>query len=99
MLLDPLLKYSGLYEIGGVRGDLAASLQVWAGGRPLALPVHTAYKHFTSRWKYVAYYVLLVILCEIIIIYSLMNFYDAVGTNGYIYPFPTPIYLVMRCCA
>lgn len=51
LLLDPLLKYSGLYESGGIRGDLAASLQVWAGGRPLALPVHTAYKHFTSRWK------------------------------------------------
>lgn len=53
LLLDPLLKYSGLYESGGIRGDLAASLQVWAGGRPLALPVHTAYKHFTTRWKYV----------------------------------------------
>ena len=51
LLLDPLLKYSGLYESGGIRGDLAASLQVWAGGRPLALPVHTTYKHFTTRWK------------------------------------------------
>lgn len=51
LLIDPLLKYSGLYGAGGVRGDLAASLQVWTGGRPLALPVHTAYKHFTSRWK------------------------------------------------
>lgn len=58
LLLDPLLKYSGLYETGGIRGDLAASLQVWAGGRPLALPVHTAYKHFTSRWKYVVFYIL-----------------------------------------
>lgn len=48
-----MLKYSGLYGTNGGRGDLAASLQVWAGGRPLALPVHTAYKHFTSRWKYV----------------------------------------------
>ncbi|KMQ95992.1 phosphatidylinositol 3-kinase catalytic subunit type 3 [Lasius niger] len=52
LLLDPLLKYSGLYETCGIRGDLAASLQVWAGGRPLALPVHTAYKHFTSRWNW-----------------------------------------------
>ncbi|KYN42592.1 Phosphatidylinositol 3-kinase catalytic subunit type 3 [Trachymyrmex septentrionalis] len=52
LLLDPLLKYSGLYESGGIRGDLAASLQVWAGGRPLALPVHTAYKHFTTRWNW-----------------------------------------------
>lgn len=48
-----MLKYSGLYGTNGGRGDLAASLQVWAGGRPLALPVYTAYKHFTSRWKYV----------------------------------------------
>ncbi|XP_012061369.1 PREDICTED: phosphatidylinositol 3-kinase catalytic subunit type 3 [Atta cephalotes] len=55
LLLDPLLKYSGLYESGGIRGDLAASLQVWAGGRPLALPVHTTYKHFTTRWKIVYY--------------------------------------------
>jgi len=55
LLLDPLLKYSGLYESGGIRGDLAASLQIWAGSRPLALPVHTAYKHFTTRWKYVVF--------------------------------------------
>ncbi|XP_035720782.1 phosphatidylinositol 3-kinase catalytic subunit type 3-like [Vespa mandarinia] len=52
LLLDPMLKYSGLYGASGGRGDLAASLQVWAGGRPLALPVHTAYKHFTSRWNW-----------------------------------------------
>lgn len=50
-----MLKYSGLYGANGGRGDLAASLQVWAGGRSLALPVHTAYKHFTSRWKYVPF--------------------------------------------
>ncbi|KAK2583427.1 hypothetical protein KPH14_009407 [Odynerus spinipes] len=52
LLLDPMLKYSGLYGASGGRGDLAASLQVWAGGRPLALPIHTAYKHFTSRWNW-----------------------------------------------
>ncbi|XP_066599239.1 phosphatidylinositol 3-kinase catalytic subunit type 3 [Prorops nasuta] len=52
LLHDPMLKYSGLYGIGGGCGDLAASLQVWAGGRPLALPVHTAYKHFTLRWNW-----------------------------------------------
>ncbi|XP_012281323.1 phosphatidylinositol 3-kinase catalytic subunit type 3 isoform X2 [Orussus abietinus] len=51
-LLNPMLKYSGLYGAGNGRGDLAASLQVWAGGRPLALPVYTAYKHFTSRWNW-----------------------------------------------
>ncbi|XP_076748532.1 phosphatidylinositol 3-kinase 59F isoform X3 [Xylocopa sonorina] len=47
-----MLKYSGLCGVNGGCGDLAASLQVWAGGRPLALPVHTAYKHFTSRWNW-----------------------------------------------
>ncbi|CAK9810048.1 Phosphatidylinositol 3-kinase catalytic subunit type 3 [Anthophora quadrimaculata] len=52
LLVDPMLKYSGLYGANGGRGDLAASLQVWAGGRSLALPVHTAYKHFTSRWNW-----------------------------------------------
>lgn len=52
LLLDPMLKYSGLYGASGGRGDLAASLQVWAGGRPLALPVHTAYKYFTLRWNW-----------------------------------------------
>ncbi|CAD1474675.1 unnamed protein product, partial [Heterotrigona itama] len=52
LLIDPMLKYSGLYGSNGGRGDLGASLQVWAGGRPLALPVHTAYKHFTSRWNW-----------------------------------------------
>lgn len=52
LLLDPMLKYSGLYSASGGKGDLSASLQVWAGGRPLALPVHTAYKHFTSRWNW-----------------------------------------------
>ncbi|XP_051175685.1 phosphatidylinositol 3-kinase catalytic subunit type 3 isoform X2 [Leptopilina boulardi] len=52
LLEDPMLKYSGLYGERGGKGDLAASLQVWAGGRALALPVHTAYKHFTSRWNW-----------------------------------------------
>ncbi|XP_011502778.1 PREDICTED: phosphatidylinositol 3-kinase catalytic subunit type 3 [Ceratosolen solmsi marchali] len=52
LLVDPLLKYSGLFGSGCGRGDLAASLQVHANGRALALPVHTSYKHFTSRWNW-----------------------------------------------
>lgn len=51
LLLDPMLKYSGIFGASEGCGDLSASLQVWAGGRALALPVHTSYKHFTSRWK------------------------------------------------
>ncbi|KAF7997467.1 hypothetical protein HCN44_006038 [Aphidius gifuensis] len=52
LLLDPMIKYSGLYGAGNGRGDLAASLQIWGGGRPLALPVHTAYKPFSNRWNW-----------------------------------------------
>ncbi|XP_034949252.1 phosphatidylinositol 3-kinase catalytic subunit type 3 [Chelonus insularis] len=52
LLLDPMIKYSGVYESGSGKGDLAASLQIWGGGRPLALPVHTAYKHFPTRWNW-----------------------------------------------
>ncbi|XP_057333855.1 phosphatidylinositol 3-kinase catalytic subunit type 3 [Microplitis mediator] len=52
LLLDPMIKFSGLYGAGGGKGDLAASLQIWGGGRPLALPVHTAYKHFPVRWNW-----------------------------------------------
>ncbi|XP_011311531.1 phosphatidylinositol 3-kinase catalytic subunit type 3 [Fopius arisanus] len=52
LLLDPMIKYSGLYGGGGSKGDLSASLQVWGGGRALALPVHTSYKHFPTRWNW-----------------------------------------------
>ncbi|XP_032457684.1 phosphatidylinositol 3-kinase catalytic subunit type 3 isoform X5 [Nasonia vitripennis] len=52
LLTDPLLKYSGLFGSNCGRGDLAASLQVFANGRTLALPVYTSYKHFTSRWNW-----------------------------------------------
>ncbi|KAK0088858.1 hypothetical protein PV325_010455 [Microctonus aethiopoides] len=54
LLLDPMIKYSGLYGGGGGsgRGDLSASLQVWGGGRPLALPVYTSYKYFGTRWNW-----------------------------------------------
>lgn len=51
-LNDPLLKYSGLFGSGNTKGDLSASLQVYSNGRALALPVHTSYKHFTSRWNW-----------------------------------------------
>lgn len=46
-----MLRYSGLYQEGCA--DLMVQCQVFADGRPLALPVHTCYKAFTNRWKWV----------------------------------------------
>lgn len=52
LLADPLLKYSGLFSTDHGCGDLTASIQVYADGRTLALPVYTSYKHFTKRWNW-----------------------------------------------
>ncbi|XP_014210139.1 phosphatidylinositol 3-kinase catalytic subunit type 3 [Copidosoma floridanum] len=52
LLDDPLLRYSGLFGSNFGQGDLTASLQVFANGRALTLPVFTSYKHFTSRWNW-----------------------------------------------
>lgn len=49
LLADPLLKYSGLYEEGCA--DLIVVCQVYDRNVPLALPITTSYKAFTSRWK------------------------------------------------
>nr|CAD7591205.1 unnamed protein product [Timema genevievae] len=50
LLTDPMLKFSGLYQDGC--SDLMVVCQVFADGRPLALPVSTSYKAFTSRWNW-----------------------------------------------
>ncbi|KAJ9577732.1 hypothetical protein L9F63_005725, partial [Diploptera punctata] len=50
LLSDPLLKFSGLYQDGFA--DLMVVCQVFADGRPLALPVCTSYKAFTTRWNW-----------------------------------------------
>lgn len=49
LLEDPLLKFSGLYEDGCA--DLMVVAEIFDKGVPLALPVTTSYKAFTSRWK------------------------------------------------
>lgn len=49
LLEDPLLKYSGLYQEGC--SDLMVQCQVFNQNEPLALPVTTSYKAFSSRWK------------------------------------------------
>ncbi|KAK9745841.1 Phosphatidylinositol 3- and 4-kinase [Popillia japonica] len=50
LLEDPLLKYSGLYQEGC--SDLMVQCQVFNQNEPLALPVTTSYKAFSSRWNW-----------------------------------------------
>lgn len=49
LLEDPMLKFSGLYQ--ETCSDLYVTCQVFAEGKPLALPVRTSYKAFSTRWK------------------------------------------------
>lgn len=46
-----MLKYSGLYQ--EECADLMVVCQIYDQNQPIALPVSTSYKSFTSRWKYV----------------------------------------------
>ncbi|XP_069694046.1 phosphatidylinositol 3-kinase catalytic subunit type 3 isoform X1 [Periplaneta americana] len=50
LLSDPMLKFSGLYQDG--YADLMVVCQIFADGRPIALPVSTSYKAFTTRWNW-----------------------------------------------
>lgn len=45
-----MLAFSGLYQENCA--DLIVECQVFSEGRPLALPVTTSYKAFSSRWRY-----------------------------------------------
>lgn len=49
LLADPMLKYSGLYQ--DECADLMVVCQIFDQNEPLALPITTSYKSFTSRWK------------------------------------------------
>lgn len=49
LLADPMLKYSGLYQ--EKCADLMVVCQIYDCNKPIALPVSTSYKPFTSRWK------------------------------------------------
>lgn len=51
LLEDPMLRFSGLYQESC--SDLYVTCQVFAEGKPLALPVRTSYKAFSTRWKWV----------------------------------------------
>ncbi|OCT98906.1 hypothetical protein XELAEV_18011138mg [Xenopus laevis] len=50
VLEDPMLKFSGLYQ--ETCSDLYVTGQVFAEGKPLALPVRTSYKAFSTRWNW-----------------------------------------------
>ncbi|XP_053427228.1 phosphatidylinositol 3-kinase catalytic subunit type 3-like isoform X4 [Nycticebus coucang] len=50
VLEDPMLKFSGLYQ--ETCCDLYVTCQVFAEGKPLALPVRTSYKAFSTRWNW-----------------------------------------------
>ncbi|XP_066575957.1 phosphatidylinositol 3-kinase catalytic subunit type 3 isoform X2 [Amia ocellicauda] len=50
LLQDPMLRFSGLYQESC--SDLYVTCQVFAEGKPLALPVRTAYKAFSTRWNW-----------------------------------------------
>ncbi|KAK2177654.1 hypothetical protein NP493_587g04000 [Ridgeia piscesae] len=47
---DPLLNFSGACQENC--SDLYVTCQIYADGRPLALPICTAYKSFSSRWNW-----------------------------------------------
>lgn len=49
LLNEPLLKFSGLYEERCA--DLMVVCQIYDQNEPLALPITTSYKPFTTRWK------------------------------------------------
>uniref|UniRef100_A0A673BMM5 Phosphatidylinositol 3-kinase catalytic subunit type 3 n=1 Tax=Sphaeramia orbicularis TaxID=375764 RepID=A0A673BMM5_9TELE len=50
LLEDPMLRFSGLYQENC--SDLYVTCQVFAEGKPLALPVRTSYKAFSTRWNW-----------------------------------------------
>ncbi|KAB0802749.1 hypothetical protein PPYR_04935 [Photinus pyralis] len=50
LIEDLLLKYSGLYQDGCA--DLMVLCQIFDQNSPLALPISTSYKSFTTRWNW-----------------------------------------------
>lgn len=77
LLAEPMLKYSGLYQ--EECADLVVVCQIYDQNQPIALPVSTSYKAFTSRWKYVFF-------IDLVSFYHLLLLTLA-GMNGLLYPF------------
>lgn len=54
-LYSTLVQHSDLRHVGSntsSHSDLYVTVQVWAGSKPLTVPVQTAYKAFRSERKY-----------------------------------------------
>ncbi|KAG8194041.1 hypothetical protein JTE90_028384 [Oedothorax gibbosus] len=60
---DPILKYSGLCE--EKCSDLYVTCQIFADNKPLAFPVQTSYKAFTTRWNWNEWLTLPIKFCEL----------------------------------
>lgn len=102
LLEDPMLRFSGLYQENC--SDLYVTCQVFAEGKPLALPVRTSYKAFSTRWKWV-----LICLCLLPALIGLdkkknpkIVLFFAAGTSGCgcrssIRTFPKMPRLLLRC--
>ncbi|EEZ98191.1 phosphatidylinositol 3-kinase catalytic subunit type 3 [Tribolium castaneum] len=80
LLSDPILKYSGLCEDGC--SDLMVVCQIYDQNQPLALPVSTSYKAFTSRWSWNEWLTLPVQFNDLPRTAQLaLTIYDCVGPN------------------
>ncbi|XP_025833575.1 phosphatidylinositol 3-kinase catalytic subunit type 3 [Agrilus planipennis] len=80
LLTDPLLKYSGLNQEGCA--DLMVMAVVYDKKEPLALPVSTSYKTFTSRWNWNEWITLPVQFSDLPRNSQLaLTIYDCVGPN------------------
>ncbi|XP_034240868.1 phosphatidylinositol 3-kinase catalytic subunit type 3 [Thrips palmi] len=78
LLHNPMLAFSGLYKENCA--DLIVECQVFSEGRPLALPVTTSYKAFSSRWSWNEWVVLPVMFCDLPRDAQLaLTIYDCVG--------------------
>ncbi|KAK6643525.1 Phosphatidylinositol 3-kinase catalytic subunit type 3 [Polyplax serrata] len=80
LLEDPMLKFCGLYQ--QETADLKVVCQVFADNRPLALPVCTSYKPFTTRWNWNEWVTLPVLFSDLPRNAQLaLTIYDCVGSS------------------
>ncbi|EEB15521.1 Phosphatidylinositol 3-kinase catalytic subunit type, putative [Pediculus humanus corporis] len=80
LLEDPMLKFCGLYQ--QETADLKVVCQVFADNRPLALPVCTSYKPFTTRWNWNEWVTLPVLFSDLPRNAQLaLTIYDCIGCS------------------
>ncbi|XP_055931311.1 phosphatidylinositol 3-kinase catalytic subunit type 3-like [Argiope bruennichi] len=63
LIENPMLKFSGLCQ--DKCSDLYVTCEVFADNQPLAFPVQTSYKAFTTRWNWNEWLTLPVKFCEL----------------------------------